>query len=143
MISRIIHINNWDVNVFVCISHYDEKVLEDALYEVDAPISIIVRMRQISRDDEYNTGFTYSNPDLRKSVVVIGKAISGKEFLNTFIHETRHLVDDIANADGMSLRGEDVAYLSGEISSKLYDLVGMFACPKCKRLNNHIKLSLL
>lgn len=133
MIKRTIHINDWEADVFVCFRHYDEKVLESALREVDAPIGIIVRMREMARDDEYNTGFTYSNPRMRRSVMVIGKTTSSREFMNTFVHEVRHLADDIATEDRIPLVGEDVAYLSGSIASSLFDIVGMFTCPKCQR----------
>lgn len=133
MIEQIIHINDWDADVFVCYRRYDEQVLTEALRKVDAPISIIVRMREIARDDEYNTGFTYSDPRLRRSVVVIGKTTSPKEFMNTFVHEVRHLADDIASADGIALRGEEVAYLSGSIASSLSEVVGLFTCPNCQK----------
>lgn len=133
MIERTIHINDWCADVFLCFRHYDENVLEDALRRVGAPIGVVARMREIARDDEYNTGFTYSNPDMKRSVVVIGKAVSGREFMNTFVHEVRHLADDIAISSGMPLRGEKVAYLSGSIASCLFDLVGMFTCPQCQK----------
>lgn len=134
MLLRTIHINDWQADVFVCYNQYDERVLEDALTEVNAPIGKIVRMRQIARDDEYNTGFTFSNAIQRRSVVVIGKTTSAREFLNSFVHEVRHLADDIACADGMDLRGEEVAYLSGSIASSLFDIVGLFTCPKCLKI---------
>lgn len=90
-------------------------------------------MREIARDDEYNTGFTYSNPDVGRSVVVIGKSTSPAEFVNTFAHELRHLTDDIVGAYHMELYGEGVGYLQGEIDRELADVVGMFICPQCRR----------
>ena len=124
-----------EVDVFFCVTHYDERVLQDALEDIDAPIRVVVRMREIARDDEYNTGFTYSNQEERKSVVVIGKATSPAEFMNTTMHEMRHLTDDIATANNLSLHGEDVGYLQGKISGRLSDTIGRFVCPCC---NNHI-----
>lgn len=133
MVLRTVHINDWTVDVFFCRSHYDERVLGDALAEVDAPISITVRMREIARDDEYNTGFTYSNNKKRRSVMVVGKATTPAEFLNSFCHELRHLTDDIAYEDRIGMRGEAVGYLQGGIGRELADLVGLFLCPKCSR----------
>lgn len=133
MIRREVHINDWIVDAFFCISHYDEGVLYDALKKVDAPINKIIRMREIARDDEYNTGFTYSNSHTRRSVMVIGKATDVSEFFNSFCHELRHLTDDIAYYDGMELRGEGVGYLQGGIGKMFVDLVGAFICPKCGR----------
>ena len=90
-------------------------------------------MREIARDDEYNTGINYSNPDVGRSVVVIGKSTSQAEFINTFAHELRHLTDDVARAIGMDLRGEGVGYMQGEIARDLADILGSFLCPSCNK----------
>lgn len=137
MMSRTINIGDWQAKIFFCYNQYVESVLERSLTSIHAPIDIIVRMRVIARDDEYNTGFTFSNAKMRRSVVVVGKTTSAREFMNTFVHEVRHLADDIASADGISLRGEDVAYLSGGIAASLCDIVGEFTCPKCQK-NAHV-----
>lgn len=133
MIHRKIHINGWVANVFFCITHYDESILANALKSVNAPIGVIVRMREIAREDEYNTGFTFSNPELRESVVVIGKATDASQFLNTFVHEVRHLSDDIAHEYRIQPRGEEVAYLEGNIATQFTDIVGHFLCPHCRK----------
>lgn len=134
MIRRTIHIKGWEADIFFCITHYDERVLQDSLESADAPWLVLVRMREIARDDEYNTGFTYSNIANRKSVVVIGKSTNLSEFINTFMHELRHLTDDIASASGMELSGEGVGYLQGEIARDLTtDIIGQFMCPQCRR----------
>lgn len=134
MIQRTIHINDWEVRIFFCITKYSEGVLEDALRWANAPISVVVRMREIARDDEYNTGFTYSSALSRRSVVVIGKALHPREFLDTIVHEFRHLTDDISKADGIPPRGEAVAYLEGDIVKSVYDIIGRFICPSCRRM---------
>lgn len=132
---RKIYIKDWSADVFFCSHHYDEHVLQEALEDVEAPWSVIVRMREIARDDEYNTGFTYSNERKRQSVVVIGKSTNAAEFVNTFVHELRHLSDDIAISTNIDLRGEGVGYLQGEIARELADIVGLFICPKCRTRN--------
>lgn len=82
-----------------------------------------------------DTGFTYSNPEFRESVVVIGSSSSGAEFLNSFVHELRHLTDDIAYTCGYPLRGEPAAYLAGDISMGLSDIVCVMSCEKCRCYN--------
>lgn len=133
MIQRNISINDWEAEIYFCVTHYEESVLEEALRRIGAPMGVIVRMRQIARDDEFNTGFTYSSPRLRRSVVVIGKTIKPEEFLDTTVHEVRHLADDVANADGISLSGEDVAYIEGDIARSIFDIIGRFVCPCCNK----------
>lgn len=75
-----------------------------------------------------DTGITYSNFLFRTTIMVIGKASSEREFFNSFIHEQRHLQDDLANMNGISLDGEEIAYLSGEIAMKVFDYVKLFIC---------------
>lgn len=133
MIHRKIHINDWCADIYFCITRYEEDVLELAFRSANAPIEKIVRMREIARDDEYNTGLTYSNASCRKSVMVVGKATSIDEFFNSFCHELRHLTDDIAYEDRIGLRGEAVGYLQGGIGRLLTDMVGMFLCPQCNQ----------
>ena len=58
------------------------------------------------------------------------------EFLNSFEHELRHLVDDVALTLGLPMAGEEVAYLTGEINQALWEDVHQFTCCKC---NGHGK----
>ena len=78
-----------------------------------------------------DTGFTYSNKDRRESVIVIGLHSSPPEFINSFEHELRHLVDDIAHTYGLEMAGEDVAYLTGDVNSELWEDIHYFTCCKC------------
>lgn len=83
-----------------------------------------------------NSGMTYSSGTKRESVVVIAHSTSEQETLNTFTHELRHLVDDIAIASGVPSSGEEVAYLTGNISLGLAAglLKTICECPVC---SNH------
>lgn len=131
MIHKPIQINDWHVDVFFCITRYEEGVLEGALRDADAPVGVIVRMRQIARDDEYNTGFTCAGGKRKRCVVVIGKASSAEQLLNTFCHEIYHLTSYIARAEGTNPFGEAAAYLDGDISARFADIIGGLICPKC------------
>lgn len=75
-----------------------------------------------------DTGVTYSNYDLRESVMVISRTSSYYEFSNSLKHETRHLEDHIAIANNMQMGGEEVAYLSGYIGKVLAKDIRMFIC---------------
>lgn len=80
-----------------------------------------------------DTGFTITKSHQRESVMVVGKASSLKEAFNTFSHELRHLVDDIAKEDAVPLNGEQVAYLTGDIAMALFASLEQVICrcPKC------------
>lgn len=54
-----------------------------------------------------------------------------EELFDTIIHEIRHATDHIGEYYGLKGRGEDSAYLQGEISKRLFPAVAMAVCPKC------------
>lgn len=68
---------------------------------------------------DYNSGITFSNIGKRASVMVFSHTSSARQMLNTFAHELRHLADDIALASNIPSRGEQVAYLTGDIAMTL------------------------
>lgn len=60
-----------------------------------------------------------------------GTADDFAEFLDSFTHELRHLADDIATFLGINLRGEEVAYLTGDTTRDLAEVVCRLGCPDC------------
>ena len=60
-----------------------------------------------------NTGFTFSNPDLRMSLVCIGYATSDEQWLDTLIHELDHVQATVCRYYDVALDSEDAAYLIG------------------------------
>ena len=70
---------------------------------------------------------------LRRTVMIVGLASSPAEFLNSFEHELRHLVDDIASTHSMDMAGEEVAYLTGDINTALWSDIHRFTCCKCDK----------
>lgn len=87
------------------------------------------------RSCRLDTGITYSNFLYRITIMAIGRASSEREFFNSYIHEQRHLQDDLANMNGISLDGEEIAYLSGEIAMKVFDYIKLFICD-CNHYKN-------
>ena len=76
----------------------------------------------------YNGGMTYSSPELQESVLVIGYADSSEEVINTFSHELRHLVDDIAVVYNIASGSEEIAYLTGNIALSLAAVLLQIVC---------------
>ena len=60
--------------------------------------------------------------------MVVGRATSNAEYINSITHELRHLCDDIASVVGISDNGEDVAYLTGDIASQMADVIEVLVC---------------
>ena len=132
MLFRRLNIGNWSCSFYFAVNSYWNKEILRELVSLDAPPSIIHQIHQKMLRDELDSGFTYSNMRLRRSVLVVGRSSSGKEFLNSFCHELRHLVDDISRIWGLSLSGEPVAYLTGDIALELSDIVCKMSCDHCR-----------
>jgi len=60
-----------------------------------------------------NTGFTFSNSDYKMSIVCIGPSKDVSEFVNTAIHEAKHVQSHICSYYGIKEDGEKAAYLIG------------------------------
>lgn len=124
----------WQVRIYYAVTCYHSSQILDYLCELNCPENIYSRAEKHLLRGDLNTGFTFSNKRIRGSVMVVGLSSSPSEFLNSFEHEVRHLVDDIADAYDISHNGEEVAYLVGDINSLLWDDVHDFVCctHKCK-----------
>lgn len=125
---------DWRVRFYFAVHGYHTRSILSSLEEIACPEEILERIRENLVRGDMDSGFTYSNKAMRRSVVVVGLATSQAQFLNSFEHELRHLCDDIAEAEGMALQGEEVAYLTGNVNSMLWPDIHEFICCKC---HNH------
>lgn len=133
MIHRVLNIGRWVVDFLFATTEYDEEGVLACLYDIDAPIDVMRRAYKIMESNKRNRGFTYNNPNLMRSVVVVGPTTSGKQFQNTFTHELRHLADGIANHLGISLDSETPAYITGDAAMELADVVCTLGCEQCNQ----------
>lgn len=133
MIKRTIHINGWTVYFYFAIDTYYQDEIIDHLKVLGANRSIIRKTIKNMDSDLRNNGFTFTNQDLKTSIVCIGMTSSGSEFLNTVFHELRHLSDDICSYYEKSKNGEAVAYMLGDIMQQLSDIICKYSCDKCRQ----------
>lgn len=120
MIKSVIDVAGyWSVVLFVDVDYDKYDIIESALTDILAPISVIDEIYdKISY--EYNSGVTFSNPDYRTSVVCINKATSREELINTISHEADHVQDTICKYYDVPLDSEQAAYLIGYLVGKIY-----------------------
>lgn len=131
---RTTYIRQWEIRfVFGYDTNCREGIVRNLLW-CGAPESIIERVSENVEANRPNEGFTYSNPALRRSVVGVGWTNSGPEFLDSTVHEIFHLAQDMASTDGIPLYGEDIAYLAGDISHSVSDIICEMSCPHCRNL---------
>lgn len=107
-----IHKYDWKVIVYyntVCLDCIYNSLEEIGCTKIDEILNFIEK-------GELNTGCIYSNYREHKSVIVIGKANSFSEYLNTVEHEKNHLEMHICKAYGIDPFSEEAANLAGYLS---------------------------
>lgn len=109
----------WSIVLFVDVDYDKFDIIESALTDILAPISVIDEIYyKISY--ELNAGVTFTNSNFKTSVVCINKASSREELINTISHEADHVQDDICKYYDVSLDSEQAAYLIGYLVGKMY-----------------------
>ena len=122
----------WRVKTYFAVTQYNTEDIVGDLIDIDCPTNIVDRVTENLLHQEMDTGFTYSNKKNRSTIMVIGLTSHPAEFLNSFEHELRHLVDDIASVVGIDTNSEAVAYLTGDINLFLWGYIHKFVCCSCK-----------
>lgn len=131
MLHRVLLIGRWVVDFLFAPRGYDIEGVLACLYEIGAPSRIIDRAREIMENEELNRGFTFSNQEIRRAVVVVGPSSSGEQFVNTTAHELYHLSVAIASSLGVDLEGENPAYIIGDTMQSLIEVICELGCSKC------------
>ena len=132
MIRRTLRIGRWLVYFVFVTDDYDRQAILSMLDAFGASEEVLTRAEEIMDSEYLNNGFTFSNADIRRALVVIGPTSSGKEFQDTFSHEIRHLADAIANSIGMDLGSEGPAYMTGDTVRELAEVVCELGCERCR-----------
>ena len=128
MIHRVLAIGRWTVDFLFATKRYDVDGVLACLYDAYAPDSVLEQAEDLMLSCDYNCGFTYTNQSRRRAVVLVGPTTSGEEFLNTMVHEVRHLADAIAASLGVPLDSERPAYLSGDTAKALAEVICELGC---------------
>lgn len=128
MIHRVIAIGRWTVDFLFATKRYDIDGVLACLYDAHAPDEIMEQAEELMLSCRYNCGFTYTNQNRRRAVVLIGPTTSGDEFQNTLVHEIRHLADAIAKSLGVPLDSERPAYISGDTAKALTEVICELGC---------------
>jgi hypothetical protein len=70
-----------------------------------------------------NNGFTYTNSDLRMSLVVISDASDKSQWWDTLVHEIDHVQSAICDYYDVPLGGEAAAWTQGYIMRKIINML--------------------
>jgi len=133
MLYRKARVGDWVIRFLFSFDKNDKGRVLESLFWADAPNSIVTQVMENIQAGRLNEGFCYSNPPLRRTVLGTGNASSGPEVLNTMVHEIVHICQHIAGEDGIDPYGEEFAYLAGDISREVSDIVCELSCPRCHK----------
>lgn len=138
VIQQQVHIDkyDWDLFCYFDTKSRDAATVLERLDRIGIPNQEYYKATELLYSGSRNSGLTYTHPDKRTSIVVITHTTSPEQTLNTFSHELRHLADDIAWANDIPARGEQVAYLTGDIAMTLAANLLHLACD-CPICSHH------
>lgn len=137
MISRVLNIGRWVIDFLFAVDRYDREGVLACLYDINAPLEVMRRAGEIMERGDPDCGFTFSNPDLKRAVCVVGPTSSGEEFVNTTSHEMYHLAVAIAKEMGYDLNGEYPAYVTGDAMQSLISVICKLGCNNCHSTKAH------
>lgn len=110
---------DWIVEVYIILENVNNKRILDSLDCMKCPEKIKTQAEE-NLYSGVNSGFTYTNPKIRKSLMVVNRSSSMYEFINTYNHEKNHVEMHICEELGIDPYSEEAAYLSGELASQLF-----------------------
>ena len=110
---------DWSIEVFIVLSHPQiDRILRSV--KSAGCSEKVLDLAENNLHEEFNSGFTYSNTEFRKSIMVVNKSSSMVEFINTYNHEKNHVEMHICEELGIDPYSEEAAYLSGDMAQQLF-----------------------
>ena len=110
---------DWGIECYVTTDTLQINKIMCRLRQLECSDQIMVRAYTILEDQE-NSGFAYSNPKMRKSLMIINMSTSMDEFINTYNHEKNHIQMHICDTLNIDPFSEEASDLSGYIAQSFY-----------------------
>ena len=123
MISQYIQLGDrdWNILVYYNVKPADFIEVADSLEQLECSKEDLKKALKVLR--RKNTGFTFSNTDYKMSIVCIGTAQNVGQFVNTVIHEAKHVQSHICEYYNISEDTETAAYLIGHVVHEMYKML--------------------
>ena len=123
MISQYIQLGDrdWNVLVYYNVKREDFVEVVDSLKQLDCSKKDLKTAMSVLR--RKNSGFTFSNDEYKMSIVCIGEATNIGQFVNTAIHEAKHVQSHICEYYNIEEDTETAAYLIGHLVQRMYGML--------------------
>lgn len=120
MIKQYVYLEEYDWHILIIYNaSQDLSEVAKELWNIHCP-SIIARHALTHVITKWNNGFCFTNDRLHASIICVAEVDSDEELVNTVIHELKHLQSHICSYYGISEKGEEAAYLSGDVAEEFY-----------------------
>lgn len=123
---------DWDLYIYYCKSYYPIQDIIERLYSIECPYEYAQDAYITMTNNKTNVAFTYTNNNIKSSVIVIGIADNASQYFNSIVHEIYHLVEHIRKRYDINDNHEDIATLIGNISQEMYKVCHNLLCNCCK-----------
>lgn len=110
---------DWNVIVYYTVDEEQKTNIVTELKELQPSRETLDKLERNLMSAELDTGFIYSSFYKKCSIIVIHKASSIGEFVNTVVHEKNHLEMHICEALDINPYSEEAAILSGELAMQM------------------------
>lgn len=112
---------NWKIYIYYIVNPSLRQEILKTLSDLECSKGIIDLIKRNLSNCAIDTGFTYSNYGAKFTLMVIHKASSIGEFVNTFEHEKNHLLMHICEAEDVNPYSEEAAHAMGELSQLILE----------------------
>ena len=127
MIKQLITVadNKWKILLYYNVDENNFNLVHNTLIELGCPEEDALRATKIV-SNQLNTGLTVSDLNQKISFVCVSNASSRSQFVNTVVHELKHVQSHICEYYDVDESSEQAAYLIGYIALKVYKLLKNF-----------------
>lgn len=139
MITQEIYIPKykWTIHAYYAVTTYYVDEIMEHLWRIGIDGQSAKKAYENLRENSLDSGLCYSNYANRETIIVVAKTSSAEEFLNSMVHEASHACTHIATAMYVNLKGEEFAYMVGDLCMKMYPKVKGLICDCCRNKQKH------
>lgn len=112
---------DWTAIIYYTVNDVESKEIIDMLSSSNIKEETFKSIKNSLTNRVLDTGFTYSNYTDNYTIIVVHKASSIGEFINTIEHEKNHLEMHICEAKDINPYSEEAAHLSGDIAQSMIE----------------------
>lgn len=122
MIIDEFQIREWKIKIVYDCTCDDIDYIIETLEEINCPHYYIKEALNNLETCNLNIGLTYSNLNLKSSVIIINKTSSVFQLINSISHEYFHLICHLQK--GLEIESEEeLATLNGDLNMRSYEVI--------------------